>query len=136
MAIIVIQSADQKVTKAGDKTYLLVVDKAGKKYYCWDMELWDIIKPNFTFDAEIEEKGNFSNIIAVTPIKDQPPISQQDPGEVTVAPQERGMWWKEVGENFRAGLFKKDDQGDGTLLWRAYIAQMLSSLNIKIERKK
>ncbi len=44
------------------------------------------------------------------------------------------FWWKEVGENFRAGLFKKDD-GNGALLWKAYIAQMMVSLEIKIEKK-
>jgi len=52
-----------------------------------------------------------------------------------IAPQEKGMWWKEVGENFRTGLFKKDE-GNGALLWRAYITQMLASLEITIERKE
>jgi hypothetical protein len=49
------------------------------------------------------------------------------------APQERGMWWKEVGENFRSGLFKKDE-GNGKLLWKAYVAQMLTVLDIKFDK--
>ncbi len=55
--------------------------------------------------------------------------------EQVIAPQEKGMWWKEVGENFRVGLFKKDDtEGNGSTLWRHYVTQMLTSLEIKIEK--
>ena len=53
-----------------------------------------------------------------------------------IAPQEKGMWWKEVGENFRAKLFDKDDKGNGSLLWRAYVTQMMTSLEIKFDKKK
>ena len=49
--------------------------------------------------------------------------------------KDKEFWWREVGENFRAGLFKKGE-GNGAFLWRAYIAQMLSSLEITIETKR
>lgn len=47
---------------------------------------------------------------------------------------EKTFWWREVGDNFRCGLFKKDE-GNGTLLWREYITQMLASLEITITKK-
>ena len=64
---------------------------------------------------------------------DTPPPPQTKP---EIAPQEKGMWWKEVGENFRAGLFKRDDNKDGAYLWKTYIKQMLSSLEIIIPKKE
>ena len=57
-----------------------------------------------------------------------------DTGHV-IAPPERGMWWKEIGENFRAGLFKKDGNTSETYLWGLYIKQMLSSLEITLPVK-
>ncbi len=64
------------------------------------------------------------------------PRKTESPQVIYKSSPETGMWWKEVGENFRAGLFKKDDDRNGALLWRAYIAQMLSSLEITIEKSK
>ena len=42
------------------------------------------------------------------------------------------FWWKEVGENFRAGLFKKDE-GNGKKLWELYVKQMTKSLEITFD---
>jgi len=75
---------------------------------------------------------------------DTPPVEKTEsvppaqvvekPGEPKpeIAPQERGMWWKEVGENFRAGLFKKDE-GNGKILWDKYVKQMTTSLEINFK---
>jgi len=51
-----------------------------------------------------------------------------------VSGQEQGMWWKEMGECFRTGLFKKDE-GVGKTLWIRYCSQMLDKLGISIETK-
>ncbi len=73
-----------------------------------------------------------------TPPDKVTPKTETKPRPVTpkpdIAPQEKGMWWKEAGENFRSGLFKKDDGKDGTQLWKAYTKQMLTSLEITIEK--
>lgn len=49
-----------------------------------------------------------------------------------VSPQEEGMWWKEVGEGLRSGYIENHT---ATITYRAihiaYLAQMLSVLNIK-----
>ena len=44
------------------------------------------------------------------------------------------FWWGEVGENFRTKLFNKNE-GNGAILWEAYVKQMLSSLEITIPKK-
>ena len=90
-----------------------------------------------------EKSGNFYNIksleLVELPEKDalKTPVTNVLPGESKsgIAPQEKGMWWKEMGECFRAGLFKKDDNAAGTQLWQAYIKQMLSSLGITISKE-
>ena len=52
-----------------------------------------------------------------------------------VAPQERGMFWKELGEMLRAGDIDKDSPHYKTLR-KAYYAEMFSVLGIKIEQKE
>jgi len=70
--IIVVDKADQVQTKTG-KTYLSVVDKAGKKYSCWDTELWNIIEKDRAVEVEVEKKGNFANIVSAKSVADQLP---------------------------------------------------------------
>lgn len=65
--------------------------------------------------------------------KVEPP--EEDRAKPIISGAEKGLWWKEVGENFRAGLFKKDDNANGTKLWNLYIKQMLASLEITLEKE-
>ena len=53
-----------------------------------------------------------------------------------IHPQEKGMWFKELGECIRAGLINKEDKGNGTYLWKVYIKQMLASLEIKLPKQE
>jgi len=84
------------------------------------------------------QKGQPIRRIQNVIIDDKPIIPEPLPGETPkreISGEERGLWWKEVGLNFRAGLFKKDE-GNGALLWRAYITQMLASLELTIGKSK
>jgi len=61
--------------------------------------------------------------------------STQKVSRIESAPQEIGMWWKELGEMIRA----KDidiSKPEGKLMRNAYYAQMLSVLSIKFEKKE
>ncbi len=49
------------------------------------------------------------------------------------APQELGMWWKEVGEMIRAEIIKRE--GPTAVYWKAYWLQMSNVLNIRPEEK-
>ena len=70
-----------------------------------------------------------------TPSEATTATTEPPKGKTPISPQEKGMFWKEVGENFRAKLFDKDDGANGSLLWRAYMTQMFTSLEIKFEKK-
>ncbi len=63
-----------------------------------------------------------------------PPQQREELPKVKPAPQELGMWWKELGEMIRA----KDidtTKPSGKAMRTAYYAKMLSILDIKIENK-
>jgi len=143
--IVVIHPDPQNMSE--DESYLHFADQSGAMHR---------IKKNRTSAVELIKNnpgkavslnyGSYMNkeyIHTVDLVGDKLPPGVEPPKDMTpprgipqIAPQEKGMWWKEVGENFRAGLFKKDDDGNGALLWRAYVTQMLASLEINIKSKK
>jgi hypothetical protein len=61
------------------------------------------------------------------PQKDISPIAET---KSEISPQEKGMWWKELGECLRDGTINKDDSESGTYLWKCYINQMVTSLGL------
>ena len=141
------------VDEVGQNTYgdLTFTDKEGNSYKVSTKRrkyFDDVVKPGTAVQlnystaynkeyiySAVQVEGGLSE--STTPQPRPEGRIKEKSREVTqsIAPQERGMWWKEVGENFRAGLFKKDE-GNGALLWKAYVAQMLSSLEIEIKRKE
>jgi len=104
-------------------------------------DFWDLLEVGNSVDFTLEQKGKYWNVVGIKPVKtddNRPPLQKshdEHSSTPQVAPQERGMWWKEVGENFRAGLFKKDDGGAGEFLWKAYIKQMFISLELKYNKE-
>ncbi len=88
------------------------------------------------FTKEKQEGSKFYNIKTLELVDTPPPSSIGEASQREIAPQEKGMWWKEAGECFRSKLFNKDDNGAGSFLWRAYIKQMLSSLEKIIPEEK
>ena len=61
------------------------------------------------------------------------PTPQAEP-ITQIAPQERGMWWKQLGDDLRSGHIDKSAP-QGKLLRSAYFAEMFRVLNIKIKDK-
>ena len=52
----------------------------------------------------------------------------------TTSGEEKGMWWKELGECLRSGYIDRTTP-EGKLLRKAYYAQMFTVLDIQIESK-
>jgi len=69
-------------------------------------------------------------VSANTPITPEKPKALP---EESINPQERGMWYKEIGEMYRAGIIKKDTL-EGKALMTAYWARMLIALDIEIKK--
>ena len=68
-----------------------------------------------------------SEELAKKAIDDAPPTP--------ISPQQKGMWWKEVGEMIRSGHIKRDTPV-GERLYQAYFAQMQVSLEIDIKKEE
>ena len=69
--ILVIKSADQKVSKTAQKPYLDVIDMAGNRYSCWDTSLWNLLQPKLAVEVETQKKGNYTNIIGAKSVAEQ-----------------------------------------------------------------
>lgn len=158
--IITVTELTQEFTKSGAE-YVKVKgttpdgQESTKSIFSNLKDSWTLLEVGATLDFSMEKKGDFWNVVAIKSVgqkavewadltgaeKATPqPVKPAQPSEIikqtVISGVEKGLWWKEVGENFRAGIFKKDDKGSGTYLWREYIKQMLVSLEIKIEVKK
>ena len=153
--IIWVQSIENKTAKSGNSYDLAQCkDENGQdcKFSLFDTEMKNLFlnaKNNSqAIDLVTEAKGNFVNAVSgkllddfsgryptETPSEATTATTEPPKGKTPISPQEKGMFWKEVGENFRAKLFDKDDGANGSLLWRAYMTQMFTSLEIKFEKK-
>ena len=93
-----------------------VVDEKGKAKWCNRPEDWE--EPAET-----------------TPTETHP--SKQP---LEIAPQERGMWFKEVGEMIRCGILTREkilgeEKPVAKAIFQSYWANMLVGLSIKVEDK-
>jgi len=134
--VIVVKKSEIAQGVKGD--YLKVTAEDDKTYNIFDQSLWNLFNDGLAVELMLEKQGRWLNVTGAKPAPKPSAEEAPAPARITrleIAPQERGMWWKEVGENFRSGLFKKDE-GSGALLWRAYVAQMLASLEIKLGKKE
>lgn len=107
---------------------------------------WDILRENRAVDFKMTQKDNKWYVADIKqlelPPSTEPEIlsEHQDVIDRAIKPQEvsgqeRGMWWKELGEMLRAGDIDKT-KPEGKLLRTAYYAKMLEVLNLKIKQKE
>lgn len=126
--IITVKSTEQTTAK-NNTPYLKVTSQDDKTYSIFDQSLWNLFGKGLAIKLGLEKKGNFWNVVSTESVKEG---LENLPREV--APQEIGMWWKELGEMIRAGDIDMTKPA-GKAMRTAYYAQMLSVLPIKIEDK-
>lgn len=129
MQELVVESVMRKTPKSGGNAFFVVKGQDGEEMTTFDAtaEGWG---RGTKLNVEVTVKGSYVNIAkyevveqaAVAPIPD-------------VAPQERGLWQKELGECLRVGFF------DDTLtreqikaLRTIYISSMFSALGINLKQ--
>ncbi len=129
-----------KVLKTGTNDYgkwtFVKVTTDDEEYTTFLGENSEPITPGSTLnisDLNEDEKGkSFKKYEIISPGE---PVEKPSKQVSEPAPQEIGMWWKELGEMLRA----KDidvTKPAGKLMRTAYYAQMMSVLDIKIENKE
>ena len=125
---------------------LLFTDKGGGEYKISDKRVKHFegiilpdtaVKLSFALSSRGTEYIHKAVAVAGELPPQAPKLKPEQPKEKPseVAPQERGMWWKEVGEMIRAGKISSD-KPEGALMIRAYYAQMFTSLGIELKDKK
>ena len=155
--IVTITHVEQAFTKNGDE-YVKVMGITGdgrettKSVFNQLKDKWGMLQENATLDFKMVKKGQFWNIEdinlpQVSAPAEKPTLTAETPDQAEIdasagkppakapAPQELGMWWKELGEMLRSGDIDKTTP-HYKLLRSAYYAQMFSVLGIKIEQKE
>ena len=134
--ITVRERSDLIVSQKTKRTYFTIVDQSGRKLICFDSGLYNEMPIDSfgTYDVTPgkteEDTPRLQRTQEAKVVEGQTGISQpQQP-----APQELGMWWKELGECLRSGEIDKT-KPSGKLLRAAYYAQMFQVLNLKIEKE-
>lgn len=139
--IITVKGYPEIKTAKNGNDYLEITDTAGKKYGIFaHRDKWAIIQDGFNVKLIGEQKGQFFNtedfeLVApdVTPPGQVPSLAAKPLPEH--APQEIGMWWKEVGEMIRAGKIDKATV-EGKALITFYYLKMFDVIGFSIKKKE
>ena len=98
----------------------------------------DYTNPNgvkFPFVADIETvEGNLPPPQQPQVLPEHQEVIGRASDSAPIAPQEQGMWFKEIGELYRAGLIKKDSP-EGLALIAIYFARMKKVMGIETEKR-
>jgi len=158
MIATVVSVSEEFTSKGAPYKKVMVVDGQGKEttknVFSGLEEKWPLLEEGKTLDFKMEKKGQFWNVIDIIPAGEQlkPPqqpqvlqehkkvVADAKPSEdpprdsAPIAPQEQGMWFKEIGELYRAGLIKKDSP-EGLALIAIYFARMKKVMGIETEKR-
>ena len=138
--IITIKSAEKTEGDYGDFIKVQGFDGKGKEVFKNVSEKfqdkWDLLKGGATLEFKMVNKDNkwhIADILPVTtPPPESPPIVESDMPKYKPSGEERGMWFKELGEMLRSGDIDKATP-HGKLLRHFYYAQMFNRLDIEIK---
>lgn len=126
----------QKVWKSDDGGAMFAQSPEGKMIWTRDQALWSNFKAGNNIKGYAEPPAEGKKAYKLLSVGEAPEVHAEPPSEVgKPAPQEIGMWWKELGEMLRA----KDidiTKPAGKAMRTAYYAQMLSVLPIEIKNKE
>jgi len=127
--IIVVKSAEEKTAKNGNQ-YLQVTDKDDKKYPIFNSGIWNLFQVGFAVKLIGDTTDKGFNITGAEAIKDAEVIKAAKEAPTEMAPQELGMWWKELGECLRTGFITSD------VLRKFYLAKMYSVIGFSPGKPK
>lgn len=134
--IIVVNETSQEMAK-NNNPFLKVsyTDEEGKKYTSsvFDQAMWNVLGKGMALKAQLEKSGNFWNILKAEPVSAEVAKVATERVELAVDPQETGLWWKEIGLNYRAD---KLGGTTGKALMVAYWARMFTVVGVTKEKPK
>lgn len=76
---------------------------------------WELLTEGALLDFKMQKSGQFWNVVDITPAEMPPPQEPQiptshpdEPHIEKFAPQEIGLWWKELGARISDGALERD----------------------------
>ena len=107
--VIQVLSTDQKQGAKGPYLEVSYRDEKGqeRKKNIFDQTLWNLFGEGLWVEWELEKEGNWWNVKSAQRVKEG--VEKIKEALTTeVAPQEKGMFFKELGECIRCGQLEKD----------------------------
>jgi len=140
--VIQVISTDQKQGAKGPYLEILYRDAKGqeRKKNIFDQTLWNLFGDGLWVEWQLEKEGTWWNVKSAQGVKEGlPPAVKPDfksENRAEIAPQERGMWWKEIGELIRTDKLRAVfGEKDSLIITRAYKLQAIASLGITAKKE-
>ena len=133
------------LTATNGKGYLEVTDQDNTKHRLFENleDKWELCEEGKTVQLIKEQSGKYWNVIDVIPVGDKLPIEQAPKTTPPPKPSqgneivgaERGLWWKQLGDDLRSGHIDTD-KPNGKLLRAAYFAEMFRVPGLSVDADK
>ena len=108
-SVITVAETEQVMGTKGPYLKAKTFDSDGKgwTYNIFDQATWNMWQPSVTLKIEYQISGNFRNITKAEAVtgEDLPEPSKPAPA---ISGEERGMWFKEMGNRIGDGSIEKD----------------------------
>lgn len=137
--IAVTTRSDLIVSKTSKRTYFTITDDTDRKLICFNpayynkLEVGSVVQLDIQPGRSAEDTPRIESLIEEGAPEATPPSVKPTQ---EVAPQERGMWWKEIGELIRADkLVEVFGEKDAPFIRKAYKLQAIASLGITAKKE-
>lgn len=137
--VIQVTSTDQKQGAKGPYLEVSYRDEKGveRKKNIFDQTLWNLFGEGLWVEWQLEKEGNWWNVKSAQGVKEgmEKPKDTPKPTGI-ISGEERGMWWKEIGELIRADKLEAVfGEKDAPFIKRAYKLQAIASLGITAKKE-
>lgn len=134
--VIQVTGTDQKQGAKGPYLEVLYRDEKGqeRKKNIFDQTLWNLFGEGLWVEWQLEKEGTWWNVKSAQGVKEG--VEKIKETAIEVAPQEKGMWWKEIGGLIRDGKLEEVfGEKDAPFIRRAYKLQAIASLEIRAKKE-
>lgn len=106
--VIQVLNTEQKQGRKGPYLEVAYRNEKGEEHKrnIFDQALWNLFGKNLWVKWQLEKEGNWWNVKGAESVKEGVERLSQAPAEI--APQEKGMWLKVMGEFIMSGQMEKD----------------------------
>lgn len=120
--------------------YLKVTDKGGKVQNIFDQSLWNLFVDGCAVKLNLEKTGNWWNVVKAEavelPAEKPTTATGSPPMESFFSGEEKGMWWKELGNRIGDGSLDKHFPKNAVYIKSQYYKRMVEVTGIKFKEEE